>query len=133
MNLSDYVGLPWGDGGRTRDGCDCWGLVRLVIADRLGITLPSYAGDYVTAEDREAVSTLIKGGLGPWRSISPGWERPLDAVLMTEAGIPRHIGVVASPGYVLHMPPGRDSVVEPYRFGKLKLRVAGFYRHEKVQ
>lgn len=133
MNLSAYVGLPWSDGGRSRDGYDCFGLVRLVLAEQLGIELPSYSEAYVTASDREAVSTLIKGELGPWRSISAGWERPLDAVLMTEAGIPRHIGVVASTGYVLHMPPGRESVVEPYRFGKLRLRVAGFYRHEKVQ
>jgi cell wall-associated NlpC family hydrolase len=132
MNLSAYVGLPWSDGGRSHDGYDCWGLVRLVLAERLGIELPSYSGAYVTAADREAVSTLIKGGMSDWRPVSAGWERPLDAVLMTEAGIPRHIGIVSSPGYVLHMPPGRDSVVEPYRFGRLKMRVAGFFRHAQV-
>lgn len=27
---NEYVGLPFADKGRTREGCDCWGLVRLV-------------------------------------------------------------------------------------------------------
>ena len=41
-----YVGLPWLDRGRTADGADCWGLVRLVLAGHFGVEVPSYLDDY---------------------------------------------------------------------------------------
>jgi cell wall-associated NlpC family hydrolase len=131
MDLSPYVGLNFAEKGRG-PAYDCWGLVALVLRDRLGIDLPSYSERYVTTKDREALGALIAGERGPWREISPGQERALDAVLMTEAGTPCHIGLVARPGLVLHMAPGRESVIEPYTTGKLRLRLAGFFRHESA-
>lgn len=130
MDLSAYVGLPWAEKGRGEDGLDCWGLLRLVYRETINCDLPSYSEAYVTTADRVALSALIAGELGPWREVPAGSERVLDAVLMTEAGIPRHVGVVARPGLVLHMAPGRESVIEPYTTGKLRLRLAGFFRHE---
>lgn len=131
MDLSPFVGLPWADKGRTLDGCDCWGLVRLVYAGH-GVDLPSYSDLYATPADREAVSGLIAGHQLGWTEIPSRQERPLDLVLMTEAGIARHIGIVARPGLVLHMVPGRESVIEPYTTGKLSRRLAGFFRHKSL-
>jgi len=130
--LSDYVGIPFVDGGRDRSGADCYGIAVLVYDDLLRIPLPSYSGAYVTATDRQACASLIDRGKSIWREITPGFEKAFDAVLMTEGGIVRHIGIVAYPGYVLHTMPGRDSVIEPYRFGPLRLKIAGFYRHEAM-
>ena len=39
MRFDDYVGLPWRIGGRDRRGLDCFGLVRLVLAEQAGIIL----------------------------------------------------------------------------------------------
>lgn len=128
MDLSGYVGLPWRDGGRNLDGLDCYGLLALVYHSELCLDLPSYT--YPTAEDSRAIASLIDGELSPWHEIPSGAETYLDAVLMLEAGLARHIGLVASPGYVLHMRPGFDSVIETYRGGKLRRRIAGFFRHE---
>ena len=40
-----YIGLPHVALGRERRGCDCWGLVRLVYREQLGIALPAYTPD----------------------------------------------------------------------------------------
>jgi hypothetical protein len=50
-------------------------------------------------------------------------------VLIREGRCVRHIGVVTSPGKVLHVQPGGTSRIEPYRVGLLAQRIVGFYRY----
>lgn len=126
--LDAYVGLPFLERGRDRGGCDCWGLLRLVYRDCLGIDLPSYGDRYETTQDAAGLQALITGELEPWRLV--GLETALDAVLLSEGGIIRHVGVVERPGLLLHVENGSTAVIEPYRTGRLKRRVVGFYRYE---
>lgn len=60
---ADYIGVPFLERGRDRAGCDCWGLVRLVLAERFGVAVPSYAGDYATIADHGRLSELINKGI----------------------------------------------------------------------
>lgn len=131
MNISDFVGLPWRDRGRAMDGCDCWGLLRLVYAAR-GVALPAYADDYVSAADRDDIARLIAGGLGAWREVPAGEERAFDGVLIREAGVPRHIGMVAGPGLMLHMRNEDTSVIEGYRGPRWRRCIDSFWRHEAL-
>lgn len=131
MNLNDYVGLPFVERGRTRAGVDCWGLLRLVYADRLRIVLPSF-GDAYTLEDAEALAALIEGGKGPWVEIPAGNERPGDGVLMTLDGLARHVGVVGPRGYILHIERGTGSLMERADGARLKRRIVGYFRHESL-
>lgn len=128
MTFDRFVGLPWRDRGRDFSGVDCWGLVRLVYACLLGIDLPSHSGDYVTAADAQALQQLIAGSMGEWTTVIDGVRR-FDGVLMTRAGVIRHIGVVTDPGFMLHVDEGGASVIERYQSSRLSRRVAGFYRH----
>lgn len=130
MDLSEFVGLPWADKGRGPQGYDCWGLLQLVYHRRLAIELPDFSEAYVTAADRDAVAALIAGHRSPWREISAEAVRPLDGVVMLEGGSACHVGMIAAAGLVLHMVPEGDSVIEPYTTGKLRRRIAGFFRHE---
>ncbi|GAA2888186.1 cell wall-associated NlpC family hydrolase [Aminobacter niigataensis] len=132
MNLDDFVGLPWLDRGRDRNGCDCWGLLALVYAERFGIELPSFRDDYQTAADGDAVSALIDGRRDCWTEIPDGTERPGDAVLMSLGGRPRHVGIVIGGARVLHIERGAGSVIESYRSFRLRRRVLGFFRHDGV-
>lgn len=127
--LDEFVGVPFVEFGRDRSGCDCWGLVRLVYAERLGIDLPCYSERYLSTQDAAHLQSLITGELAPWHQVEI--ERPLDAVLMTEGGVIRHIGVVERPGWLLHVEDGGTAVIEPYRTGHLRRRIVGFYRHER--
>lgn len=130
MNFDRFVGIPYADKGRDPAiGLDCWGLVALVMRELRGVELPSYAEQYVTAADRVAMASLIAGRLDTWSMILPGQEQAFDGVLMREGRFPRHIGIVTSPGQLLHVSQGFTSRIERYRSGPLAARVFGFYRH----
>ena len=133
MDFNQYVGLPYRDKGRDRSGLDCWGLLRLVYHEQAGIALPSYAEDYVTAEDRQAIADLIAGRRQPWSEVAEETVKPLDGLLMCHAGLERHIGIVVRRGLVLHV--GLEipeSRIESYRSLRLKRRVSRFLRHEAL-
>ena len=132
MNLDDYIGLPFAERGRDRSGLDCWGLLALIYREQIGIELPSFAEAYTTTQDGEALSDLIAGNLGPWRDVVRGSERVGDGVLMTLSGQPRHVGIVAAPGRVLHIERGMGSIIEPYTSPRISRRIVGFFRHRSA-
>lgn len=125
FDFSPFVGLPWKECGRTADGTDCYGLVRLAYRAGLGIDLPSYDGEYAGTADVDALNALIAGERAPWRRVDR--HKPFDLVLLHER--PWHFGIVVAPGRMLHMPVGKTSVVEQYTTGRHACRVEGVYRH----
>lgn len=129
MVFDRFVGIPYLDRGRSIVGLDCYGLVRLVFRELRGLELPSYVERYVSAADRAAIASLIAGELDPWDEIAPGGEMPFDAVLIRELDAVSHIGLVVTPGMMLHVAAGETSRIERYRSGALKHRVAGFFRY----
>ena len=126
---AEYIGLPFCAHGRSRNGADCWGLVRLILAGRFGLVLPSYAEGYETVEDAAEIGRLIRGEMVSWRPVP--WEaaRAGDVVLMRLLGQPMHVGVVVAPGWMLHIEDGIDSCLERYDGAKWRRRVLGIYRH----
>jgi len=129
LSFDRFVGIPYLDRGRSGTGCDCWGLLHLVYRELCGIDLPSYSDRYVTGADREVMARLIAGELGDWTEVVEGQEQSFDGVLMREGKYPRHIGIVTSPGMLLHVQSGQTSRIERYRWGALKNRIVGFFRY----
>lgn len=133
---SDYVGLPFVDGGRDRAGVDCWGLVRLVYAERLELLLPDFAE--VRALDLRAVARAIVGSIdgNAWVPVIRGAEQEFDVVVMRGhaggIGIPAHVGVVAPFGTVLHVEKGIDAVAPRLNSHTVKDRIVGVYRHHVI-
>lgn len=125
-----YVGTPYKDKGRTREnGVDCWGLVRLVYHDLLGVDLPSLGDGYSSASDRCAVARLVCGQKWAWEMLDSGTERPLDLVLLRIGDAECHVGIVAERGLMLHVLRGRNAVVERYGGPSWRNRVASLWRY----
>jgi len=129
MILQDYVGLPFAERGRGRDGVDCWGLACLVYAEQLGIALPQHAEDYVSTADRETLQRLIAEGRSCWREVVPADAREFDLVEISNVGVP-HVGIVAGAGLMLHIEAGSDAVIERLSSPRIARRLRGFFRHE---
>lgn len=127
-----YVGLPFAECGRDRAGLDCWGLVRLVLAEVFDVTVPSYLGGYADTADRRAIADVIASALPEWIDVGARPERPGDVVLFRVMGQPMHVGIIVAPGWMLHVERGIDSALD--RLGGMRWgsRRIGLYRHEDL-
>lgn len=130
----DYVGLPWRELGRDREGLDCWGLFRLVLAERFGLDVPAYDGvGFVAGADCAALARFIDAHTHAWRRLGAGeLPRPGDGVLLRVRGQPIHVGVVVAPGWMLHIEQGIESVIERTDGPRWARRVIGIYRHAEL-
>ncbi|GIX17693.1 MAG: tail assembly protein [Rhodothalassiaceae bacterium] len=132
-----YIGIPYRDLGRDRDGIDCWGLIRLVLAEQAGIVMPSYAGDYAGGGDHAGIATGIAARLPRhWRPLRAA-ERPraFDLVVFRVCARPRHMGVMVDARRFLHAPEpgpggrGGTSRIEDISSPAWARRLEGVYRH----
>lgn len=99
------------DGGRDGALLDCFGLLRLVYQQELGITLstwPSVTLDDLVSRAEDLTATPYTSGFTP---VETGLERAFDAAVIRRpipvAGRLRrgwwHVGVVTRPGHLLHI------------------------------
>jgi len=142
--LRDFVGIPFRDGGRTAEGCDCWGLVRLVHA-AAGIDLPSHGE--IGAGELSAIARQIGAAIDTERGSEPGgntWipvtglpRRALDVAVMRSmraAGrVPVHVGVMIDDRRLLHTEAGVDSHTVALTHASVAGRILGFWRHRLLE
>lgn len=123
-----YLGIPFLEHGRDRAGCDCYGLLVLVYAELLGIELPAYSGAYLNTDERAEIASLIgaRKHVGVWVAVED--PEPFDVALFRRGPYESHIGIVAAPGRMLHIPDDHAKI-EDFRTGRWGGRLTGFYRH----
>lgn len=135
MTLADFIGLPFKDHGRDRDGADCWGGVRMVLRELRGLVLPDYGDGYRETMDSAGIGVAIREGLvRDFRKVER--PQPYDLVIFNLGGKPWHVGLVVDSGRFLHWPQpdskGNDgtSRIERWTDRKWINRVEGWYRYE---
>ncbi|PWE32785.1 hypothetical protein DDZ14_08545 [Maritimibacter sp. 55A14] len=138
-----YVGLPFTQ-------ANCWGLVRVIFGDELGVRLPEF-GDasarYMAACARlrlrqgssaelraaqAAVAQEIAAGQGAecWTDVAA--PRAFDVALMT-AGADnrvRHVGVMIDEARLIHSEAGAGACLVGLTDPVIRHRLRGFRRHE---
>ncbi len=132
--IGDFVGLPFAEKGRDRAGADCWGGVRLVLAELRGIVLPDYGDGYTHTMDSAGISVAIRDGLvQDFNRVDR--PQPFDLVIFALLKKPWHVGLVVDRGRFLHWPQpdaqgiGGTSRIERYGDRIWRNRVEGFYRY----
>lgn len=127
--VGHYIGLPFKEHGRDRSGIDCWGLVRLVMGEQFGVSLPSYATHYDSTTREDQLAPLIEEERKWWIPVEAGKEQLGDVVVLRMRGQPIHVGLVIETGRMLHAEVGIGSVLDSYKSARWHLRVTGFYRY----
>ena len=129
------LGIPWKSKGRDRSGCDCWGLLRLVLQERFGLDgLPMLdEHEYRDQGDRAALARVMTEFRDlNFLPVPLGQERAGDAIMLRMMGQPFHVGVIVCPGWMLHVQEGREVCLECYGRMAWRGRVEGVYRHARL-
>lgn len=134
--------MQYRSGGRVPPMLDCYGLYRLIVQERAGVTVPLYE----SASGMVTPKTIIREmRTDRWQEIEVGQERELDMVLLWGiAGltnprrariVPMHCGCVVKPGFMLDIEDAGGVRLRVYRdiFGErahswVKSRVLGIFR-----
>lgn len=143
-----YVGIPWMEEGRTKQGWDCWGCIRVVASEQFGIAVPVYdqaawrrLGNRSEQEraNEELKAFMTHQRERDWRPLWEAATAPKDEVLgggrvaagdfILMRGEPFHVGIVVAPGWMLHVEEGLETLCQPYDDGRWEKRVIGFYRY----
>jgi cell wall-associated NlpC family hydrolase len=127
MWATEYVGIPYLPRGRSRDGLDCWGLVRLVLSERFGKELPSLANDYSEVVPAET-ARLVDSTAAMVPSDKVDRPEPGDIAVFRFMGLPCHVGVMVDSLTVLHIERGLNAVLSPLNSPRLRGRLEGYYR-----
>ncbi len=130
LDVGDYVGLPFIDGGRDLDGADCWGLVCLVYKRLLNIDLPEY---HISAFDTQEVVDAMGSGRD-----NDGWEKvngdrqngDLVALAMHPSypDMINHVGIHIGRGSFLHTQKNTGAIISPMNHVLYSKRIKGVYR-----
>lgn len=123
-----YIRVPFADKGRAENGCDCWGLARLIYQKELGIVLPKLL-DYRDTLDRSTISNIYAEESQNWSEISIGAEQPFDLIVLKMMGFPMHVGVVYQKGFMIHCLKDVGTTVVEYNSRLWNKRIVGFYRY----
>ena len=117
-------------GGRDRNGWDCWGLLRVVYAERFGIELESFSGDYAGAHDHLAIEGLFPTATSDWVEVDI--PREGDAVWMRVYGQPCHVGVWLEGPLLLHVLTGSHTRIDRIGSQAWQHRIKAYYRHRAL-
>lgn len=126
--VENYIGLPYLDKGRSRDGLDCWGLVWLVYRDHLGIDLPSYDDEYINSAEQKEIAAIVarEAASALWTRVTE--PRALDIIWFRRGRLDAHAALWLKPGLMLHMREEDASKAERFDVPEWQSRVTGIYR-----
>lgn len=129
---ADYLPVAFQEHGRSRAGADCWGLTRLVYAERRAIDLPSFEDGYASTDASGEIDSLVAGELwrGRWAPAEIPDARLYDVALYRIKGERAHVGVVVSRDHILHTRREVGPSVERMSSIPWSTRLAGLYRYQ---
>ena len=126
--MNDFIGIPFVDGGRDFNGCDCWGLVKLIYDLELDIQLPDFD---ISALDTESVIDAMETGKKQWKETTLNPQK-YDVVALhlgtKHFGMVNHVGVFIGDGMFIHTMDRTASMMNRMKDVQWTSRILGVYR-----
>lgn len=114
IDVSRYTGIPYRERGHDYQGCDCWGLIRLVYRDKRSLDI------------RDIRDNLYQ--LRHWVRVK-GPVQPYDVFVFRMSPVRRHVSMAINHLDMLHIDRGFFSCIEQ-RDSQLWIhRLQRIYRH----
>ena len=125
--VNKYIGIPFVSNGRTMRGCDCYGLIRLVLRNEYGIYMPELSDDYTNACNIQETAKLFEKHLPVIAAKKIPEPKEGAIVIITEQGRLCHAGISAGGGFILHTGAKTGSVCQRASHPGLRGRIEGYY------
>ncbi len=131
METKQYIGIPFLDHGEDRNGCDCYGLIRMVYREQLGIELPYMGDKYSNAYARHEINKAVAQAEREYWNYDVTSElwKPYDIMVFSRAGDEAHVGLYIEPSYMLHIVAGAQTTRARYDTNEWKHRLVRVARH----
>jgi len=126
--VKKYIGIPFVSNGRGMKGCDCYGLVRLVLHNEYGIALPELSDNYNDALNVKETARLFADNVPVLAAEKINKPEEKAVVIITEHGVPAHVGIAAGSGYILHTSLKTGCVCQRESHPGIRGRIQGYYR-----
>jgi cell wall-associated NlpC family hydrolase len=135
-----YVGIPFRADGADFSGCNCWGLVRLVLEREAGIVVPRHAD--LDASNLRGAARAFLAGTRQMSAEAPflpvvGSPAAFDVALMTALDararrLPSHCGIMVDAHHLLHVEAAHDAVIVSSDDPLVRNRIVGLFRHRDL-
>lgn len=126
--VGKYVGIPFVSGGRDMTGCDCYGLVRLILRDEYGYDLPVLNGDYTNALNVAETKRLFCENVPLLCGEKIEKPEEKSVALLKMCGRLCHVALYAGDGCIIHSRHKTGVVCERLSSPQLAGCVEGWYR-----
>ena len=125
--VKKYVGIPFVSGGRDKTGCDCYGLVRMILTAEYSYDLPVLLGDYDNALNISETKKLFMENVPVLCGKKIDTPQEKSVALMRMSGRLCHIGLYAGDGFIIHARYKAGTVLERLSSPSLSGHVEGWY------
>ncbi|KQS95400.1 NlpC/P60 family protein [Rhizobium sp. Leaf386] len=126
-----FVGMPYEDFGRTESGCDCWGLIRLVLTSIKGLALPSY--DDVSPEELSEIAAIVRREIDAGTWFPAETAREFDVSVFRRGRFDSHVGIMVDSRRMLHADKYAGGArVERIDTSRWTSQFVGFFRHRDL-
>lgn len=129
-----YLHIPFVDYGRDPLGCDCFGLVALILTSELGLKLSTFPE--IGPCDYDQIENTIAAEVVARKAVAIARAQEFDVVVLRGrvningrvVSAPIHLGLVTDAHEIIHTQKGTGVVCVPLSHMSIKSRIVGVYR-----
>lgn len=126
--VNTYIGIPFVSGGRDINGCDCYGLVRLILSQEYGYTLPLLSSEYTNALNASETGPLFVHHAPLLLGEQITQPEPAAVLLIRNLGFRCHVALYAGDDYIIHSRRRVGTVCERIENIRMFGTAEGWYR-----